>query len=336
MGTRNKVNLSARILLVLSLFALGTILLQHRILNRVGGDSLSSQGYGVNFNAFTEQNRNLHRGRNSAIGTTPVFHTCAIQNRTVRVPIAPQFIIAGAQKCGTTALYEFLNEHPELKGSAKDEVHFFDWHYPADDRRLEWLTEHNISTGISEQEYLCVLQEMYGKEFPFAYNESKIHFEKTPSYLFLTMVPKRIFLTCPSKPKIILILRNPVDRAFSHFRMGVRVHGRSFDQLIDEEIENMRLIGLSQAPLRKENYSAQDPGFQIPNFTQKESEDIHWRHYRRMFANNYLQRGMYITQIYHKSIDESEKGPVVIMGCVFMNEKGEGVVLWRTEILSCK
>jgi hypothetical protein len=217
------------------------------------------------------------------------------------VPILPQFIIAGAQKCGTTALYQFLNQHPNIQASVTNEPHFFDWHYPSDIQKEEWLTHRNLSTDIPEPDFECALKEAYAENFVVPPNTpaGTLFFEKTPSYLFLTKVPELIHATCFWKPKIVVILRNPVDRAFSHFRMRLRTYGRSFEDLIDEEVQTLRSMGLSHAPTRNSNPHEGDPGFQMPNLTKAESEDKHWKHYRRMFTNNYLQRGMYITQLLH-------------------------------------
>jgi hypothetical protein len=124
-----------------------------------------------------------------------------------------------------------------------------------------------------------------------------LFFEKTPSYLFLRRTPQLIRSICPWTPKIIVILRNPVDRAFSHFRMDLRTGGKSFEDLIDQEIDNMRVLGLSNAPRRTSNYLKNDTNFQIPNLTQADSDSLNWRHYRRIFTSNYLQRSEYHTQI---------------------------------------
>ena len=227
------------------------------------------------------------------------YHTCSILDRTIKIPEAPHFIIAGAQKCGTSALLAFLTEHPKIESSSSLEPHFFDWHYPSDVDKEEWLTDRNLSTNLPDPDFQCALKQAYGEQFQVLPNTTAdtFFFEKTPSYLFLARVPALIQSTCFQKPKIIVILRNPVDRAFSHFRMKVRTEGRSFEDLVDQEIDSLRSVGLSNAPLRISNYRKDDPAFQIPDLTPGESERRHWKHYRKMFANNYLQRGMYMTQL---------------------------------------
>jgi hypothetical protein len=225
------------------------------------------------------------------------YHSCTIANQTVSFPLVPQFIIAGAQKCGTSALMEFLNEHPNIQGSSALETHFFDWRVPSEIQRKEWLSERGWPSDLSRKDLVCALQKEYTDSFNVTSN--KIFFEKTPSYLFLTKVPELISTTCFWKPKVVVILRNPIDRAISHFRMRLGTRGRSFEELIDEEVKSLKLVGLSHAPLRTDKYRPDDPGFAIPDLTKTQSEDLHWKHYRKMFHGNFLQRGMYITQMKH-------------------------------------
>jgi hypothetical protein len=310
MRDRSTMRSSDRLLLLLALCVCLGVFLQTRLLDDDSSPGALEGSHGkLHTNKLTvlADSRDSKRSQNIALAknipvhtkhTSSIFHhTCSVQNRTVRVRKAPHFIIAGAQKSGTTALYEFLRQHPKMQASKKSEAHFFDWHYPQRADKKKWLEDRNFSKFTSNEEYQCALQEAYGQEFEPVLDESVIQFEKTPSYLFLTRIPKLIHDTCPWKPKIIVILRNPADRAFSQYSMGIRVNGKSFEELVDNEIENMRSIGLSHAPPRNANYTDHDPGFRIPEMSKARTDGAHWRHYRKIFANNYLQRSMYITQI---------------------------------------
>lgn len=300
----------------------------------------------------TKQNfiHSIQHPTSESTQSIPTFN-CSILNKTINIPMIPNFIIAGAQKSGTTALSEFLRQHPNIQSSNTMEPHFFDWYYPSDVQKEEWLVEHSLSTTIDDDEFRCALHEDYAKNFNMtpsiasasipsqqqidhadddvilSIDDKMLYFEKTPSYLFLWRVPGLIHSLCFWKPKIIIILRNPIDRAFSHYRMGVRTKGKSFDQLIDDEVQNLVSIGLSHAPIRMtdttqneesslssssssstsifgttqhHSYDVNDPGFdRIPNLSQSETEKKHWKHYRKMFTNNFLQRGMYIIQLRH-------------------------------------
>ena len=107
----------------------------------------------------------------------------------------PDFLIIGAQRSGTTWLYNVLGVHPEI-AMAKDrkEVHFFDRYYH---RGLEW----------------------YKRRFPD--NPNMKAGEATPAYLYNPKCPKRISETLPDV-KLICILRNPVERALSAYRYLVQ------------------------------------------------------------------------------------------------------------------
>ncbi|MFB6185876.1 MAG: sulfotransferase domain-containing protein [Halobacteriaceae archaeon] len=102
----------------------------------------------------------------------------------------PDFIIVGPQKCATTWLYECLYEHPEVHMPETDSVHYFNINYH---RNEQWYRKH-----FSE----------YGGE--------PIVGEETPTYIRDENAPKRIAETVPDV-KLIFTLRNPVDRAYSHW-----------------------------------------------------------------------------------------------------------------------
>ncbi len=128
----------------------------------------------------------------------------------------PNFIIIGAQKGGTTSLYRYLTEHPEIGGASKKEVHFFDRSY---DKGMDWYLAHFPRRG----------------EFP-------VVGEASPSYLFHPEVPGRVRRAVPDA-KLIALLRNPVDRAFSQYQMNVRkgFEPLPFEEAIDREPERLRL-----------------------------------------------------------------------------------------------
>ena len=114
--------------------------------------------------------------------------------------VLPDVIIVGAMKCGTSSLSAYLAQHPQLLRSLVKEVHFFDGGL---DSAVDTFKE-----GHSR----------YRAYFPLKKNmtaHSKA-FEASPSYLFNPLVPKRIF-DCLPDTKIIVISRNPTDRAISHY-----------------------------------------------------------------------------------------------------------------------
>ena len=100
------------------------------------------------------------------------------------------FLIIGAQKAGTSSFYKYLIQHPQVIGTEKKECHFFD---------------DNYIKGIP----------FYKTFFPDIQNNIVIG-EATPNYLFHPQVAKRIRNHFPSA-KLIILLRNPIDRAISHY-----------------------------------------------------------------------------------------------------------------------
>jgi hypothetical protein len=231
--------------------------------------------------------------------TRTTNYTCRLFNETVTLPTIPHFLIVGAQKAGTTAFLEFLKQHPDLQSSLEKEPHFFDWHYPSPRKRKEWLTERGLPSNLPPDDFMCAIRKAYVDYFnTTSIGRSTVVFEKTPGYLFLNEVPERIASTLFWKPKIVAILRNPVDRAISNYRMKIKTHGRSIEQIVDEEMESLIELGLSRAPRRNEtsafdNNGDDDDRFGIPHHPPDVSEDLHWKHYRRLHYCNYIQRGMY-------------------------------------------
>jgi sulfotransferase family protein len=125
----------------------------------------------------------------------------------------PDFLILGAQKAGTTALYAYLRWHPQITGPSFKEVSFFDRHYARGER---WYRAH------------------------MPVRRSGIVGEASPSYLFHPSAPERVARMLPGA-RLIALLRNPVDRAFSHYQHEVAL-GREelpFEDALAHEDERM-------------------------------------------------------------------------------------------------
>lgn len=122
----------------------------------------------------------------------------------------PTFIIAGAMRCGTTSLNGYLREHPDVVTSQPKEVHFFDLHF---DEGLDWYRSH----------------------FPDTAGTTAVG-EATPDYLYHPLAVARIAAEMPDV-KLIVLLRNPIDRAHSHYWHN-RSRGREnldFDAALEAE-----------------------------------------------------------------------------------------------------
>jgi hypothetical protein len=121
----------------------------------------------------------------------------------------PNFFIVGAPKCGTTALYKYLEAHPQVFLSDPKEVNFFS-KKELDEQNLYY----NDFKPKSENEYLNL--------FKKANSQHKIIGEASVSYLYYSDVAARIHTFNPNS-KVVILLRDPVARAFSHYLMDKRL-----------------------------------------------------------------------------------------------------------------
>ena len=112
----------------------------------------------------------------------------------------PNFLGIGEEKCGTTWLRQLLSSHPDVFLPTRGtEIHFFDRYYG---RGIGWY-ERYFPSETQARRY-------------------QVMGEITPSYFHCTCCPERI-AGMPSITKLILMVRNPVDRAYSHYWHRVRI-----------------------------------------------------------------------------------------------------------------
>jgi sulfotransferase family protein len=146
------------------------------------------------------------------------------------------FTLAGAQKSGTTALHYFLSKHPDIAMGDQQEIHFFD----------------NDTMFVSEPDYAQL-----HKHYPLL-GPSTLAGDCTPSYMYHEAAAERIWKYNP-KIKFLILLRNPVDRAFAHWNMQ-RYRGREpldfFDAVREEQT---RITGAPPTEARRFAYI--DRGF---------------------------------------------------------------------------
>lgn len=170
---------------------------------------------------------------------------------TSRDRVLPNFIIIGVQKGGTSSLFKYLIQHPNVVPGYKKEVKFFDGNYH---KGLDW----------------------YRYNFPLSAEMSdpaRRTGEASPSYVFHPLVPQRIKEVLPDV-KLILLLRDPVARAYSHFQGNIRKgqENLSFEEAIDQE--ESRLKGERDSIIADQHY---------PMY--------------KYLVYSYLARGIYIDQI---------------------------------------
>ena len=171
-----------------------------------------------------------------------------VLNKTGRIAtspirIMPSFLIIGAKKCGTTSLFRYLCQHPNVGAPTWKEISYFNIHF---NRGNLW----------------------YKSFFPMSLSKPKpqhlITGEATASYICDPQAAQRIVATLP-EVKLIALLRNPVDRAYSHYHHSKRI-GReklSFEDAIAQEklrVEQIeresRELGLKSSPAYHYTYLA--------------------------------------------------------------------------------
>lgn len=131
--------------------------------------------------------------------------------------------MVGGQKCGTTTLHRYLSAHPRIRPAPSKEVHYFDLNFS---EGLDWYRDH-FPFGVPGWLSWGRLEYLTG--------------EATPYYIFHPLVPERVALELP-EVKLIALLRDPVDRAYSHFIGEKRKNNEplTFEEAIGAEAGRLR------------------------------------------------------------------------------------------------
>ena len=243
----------------------------------------------------------------------------------------PSFIIIGAQKAGTTSLYESIKLHPLFSTPKRRETHNLDWRWNL-----------NLQTTTQHQQH--ALSFYHTKALNF--RPSCLTGDSTPSYLVHPdLIIPRIQLVFPHEPKIIAILRNPTDRALSHYSMvtdpiatpqqrltrGTQWIDKSFEQVIHDEFTSLKKIGL----IPYWDIESQNVDMDVFNsFVGSKEEDDAYKLYQKSIPMNtgshsLILRGMYELQLRHwmnqyskekilvLNMDDLSKYPSKVMSQVF-------------------
>jgi tetratricopeptide (TPR) repeat protein len=143
---------------------------------------------------------------------------------------APDFIIAGATKCGTTSLYVYLEKHPQIIVSRKKEINFFNFHFAYG---ADW----------------------YLSQFPSIDDSNFMTGEASPNYLDYPRSARNMHDLFPQM-KIIILLRNPIEKAVSwHYHklnQGIAQNNNGLQEEIEAEMET--LSSWSEEQLIRSNY----------------------------------------------------------------------------------
>ncbi len=197
--------------------------------------------------------RNLERGtRKSNKYARVLFGFLTAWNRGL-----PDFIVIGGQRCGSTSLFSDITAHPCVLPPLRKEILFFDRNYR---RGLAWYRAHFPS-------------EMYKSYRRAVHRQDVITGEASTYYLIYPHAARRVRSVLPGV-KLIAMLRNPVDRAYSHYNLSVRQgrERRAFEEAIATEQE--MLPGEMRRMVQDESYYSMSH-----------------------FLFSYLSRGMYADQL---------------------------------------
>ena len=154
--------------------------------------------------------------------------------------ILPDFFVIGVVRSGTTSLFHYLNQHPNIAGALYDELGYFD---------------DNYHLGVN----------WYKSLFPTIFTKKRIQkehgkflsFDDTPFYIYNPQVARRIHENFPNA-KMILLLRNPIDRAYSNYNL-TNFAKLTFDEFIKNEIDEINNIDLD----------SKDESYLVNNFYEK-------------------------------------------------------------------
>lgn len=141
----------------------------------------------------------------------------------------PNFFVVGAAKSGTTSLYEYMKMHPQIYMAPIKETHHFSTDIDNSKFRPNYARSLNkdlskfLETDMQEGIFHAFVKErdQYNKLFKNVKDEKAIG-EITNSYLYSQEAARNIFTRFPDA-KVIMMLRNPIDRAFSHYLMDLRI-----------------------------------------------------------------------------------------------------------------
>jgi hypothetical protein len=147
----------------------------------------------------------------------------ASRTRTARLRMLPSFVIVSVERGGTTSLYRYVTAHPCVGEAFRKEVHYFDMNAA---QGLDWYRAH-----FPLRTWAAWARLRHG---------AGITGEASPYYLYHPHVPIRLARLLPDV-RIVALVRNPVERAYSHYHLNVR-QGKedlSFEEALAREDERL-------------------------------------------------------------------------------------------------
>ncbi|MBI3910270.1 MAG: sulfotransferase domain-containing protein [Armatimonadetes bacterium] len=155
--------------------------------------------------------------------------------------LLPDFLIIGAHRCGTTSLFSYLAAHPSVFPACTKEVHYFDNSF--------WKGLHWYRARFPSVFYRYYVERIRRRDF--------VTGEASPYYLLHPLAAQRAAATVPHA-QLIAVLRNPIDRAYSHYQQKMRkgIEPLSFEEAIEREPERLR--GEREKILQNDRYRSRN------------------------------------------------------------------------------
>ena len=167
----------------------------------------------------------------------------------------PNFFIVGAAKAGTTSIYRYLSKHPDVYMSPIKEPHYFCKDIRCKNFNKSYLenSRFNLDDYLSKhiliEKHIAYIEDelQYLELFRDVKNEKMIG-EASTGYLYSKVAAQEIY-EFDSHAKIVMVIRNPIDRAFSHWMMDLRdndvCHKSFIDAIADDQAKKEKGWGES-------------------------------------------------------------------------------------------
>lgn len=171
----------------------------------------------------------------------PVWRVAnAMARPTANFRVLPDYLIVGAQRCGTTSLQDVVTEHPNIASARLMKgVHYFDTGY---EHGLQWYQAHFPTRLYANRKLRATGQ-------PLRVGEA------SPYYIFHPTALDRIRATLPDV-KLIALLRDPVERTLSHYKHEVRRGNETLGLNEALDAEEGRLAGEADRVRKDSSYNS--------------------------------------------------------------------------------
>lgn len=141
--------------------------------------------------------------------------------------IWPNFLVIGAPKAGTTSLYHYLSQHPDVFLSrVRKEGRFFSG---VGQGQVYWPDFYHFDTAPEISDYQALMADYSG--------QARVGDVSPDYYAYASLAAPRARELCGPDTRIIALLRNPVDRTYSHYLQNVRRDAEflSFEKALEDQ-----------------------------------------------------------------------------------------------------